>query len=117
MLDLSHGQVRMFIVGREDKALLRSNLSARSMPGDEQGYVNCYIPLFSYPSLGHKAINLIVREEVHYYAKTSEIDLPVGHMSISSIRRAFKNQNGKLICPCKSIAYDFGKIRKIPKSG
>ena len=90
MLDLSNGHVRMLIIDREDKALLRSNLSARSMPGDGQGHVNGHIPLSSYPSLGSKAINLIVRDEVHYQAKTREIDLPVGHMSITSTRRAFK---------------------------
>ena len=87
MLDLSHRQVRMLFTDREDKALLRSNLSARSMPGDGQGHVNDHIPLSSYPSLGSKAINLIVRDDAHYYAKTRQIDLPVGHMSISSIRR------------------------------
>ena len=91
MLDLSHEQVRMLLVGREDKALLRSNLSARSMPGDGQGHVNGHMLLFSCSSLGSKAINLIVPDEVHYNAKTREIDLPVGHMSISSTRRAFKS--------------------------
>ena len=90
MLDLSYGHVKMSIVDREDKALLRSNLSARSMPGDGQGYVKGHMLLSSCPSLGSKAINLIVRDEVHYQAKTREIDLPVGHMSISSTRHAFK---------------------------
>jgi len=98
MLDLFYGQVRMLFIDREDKALLRSNLSARSMPGDRRGHVNGHMPLSSYLSLGPKAINLIVRDDAHYQAKTREIDLPVGHMSISSIRRAFKSQNGKLIC-------------------
>ena len=90
MLDFADRQIRFATVAREDKALQRCNLSARSMPGDGLGYVKGYMLLFSCPSLGSKAINLIVRDEAHYNAKTREIDLPVGHMSISSTRRAFK---------------------------
>jgi len=65
MLDLSYGHVRMLIIDLEDKALLRSNLSARSMPGDGQGHVNGHVLLSSCLSLGHKSQNLIVRDEVH----------------------------------------------------
>ena len=73
MLDLSNGHVRMLIVDREDKALLRSNLSARSMPGDGQGHVYCHMLLSSCPSLGSKAINLIVRDEAQNNAKTKKM--------------------------------------------
>ena len=117
MLDLSHGQVRMLFTDREDKALQRCNLSARSMPGDGQEHVNDHVLLSSCPSLGFKAINLIVRDEVHYHAKTREIDLPVGHMSITSIRRVFKSQNDKSICLWKIMSYDFGKIWPKPEKG
>ena len=73
MLDLSNGHVKMLIVGREDKALQRCNLSARSMPGDGQGHVNGHMPLSSCPSLGLKAQNLMVRDEAHYQAKTKKM--------------------------------------------
>ncbi len=88
MLDLANKPAIMVFVDREDKAMLRSTLSARSMPGDGRGHGDGPMLLSSCPSLGSKAINLIVRYEAHHNAKTREIDLPVGHMSISSNRRA-----------------------------
>jgi len=72
MLDLFYGQVRMLFIDREDKALLRSNLSARSMPGDRRGHVNGHMRLSPYLSLGLKAINLVVRNVGHYQATTRE---------------------------------------------
>ena len=76
-------------VDREDKALLRSNLSARSMPGDEQGYGHSPMPLSSYSSLGLIAKNLLAWGEATSKAHITKYGIPVGHMSISSIRRVF----------------------------
>ncbi|KPK75213.1 MAG: hypothetical protein AMJ79_12140 [Phycisphaerae bacterium SM23_30] len=44
------------------------------------------------------------------------IDL-VENQSITSTRRAFKSQNGELICLWKIMSYDFGKFRLRPKKG
>ena len=41
-------------IGREDRAMLRSNLSARSMPEDGQKHVHSHILLPSHPSLAVK---------------------------------------------------------------
>jgi len=40
MLDANNSQSRIVNIDREDKALLRSNLSARSMPEDGQEHVH-----------------------------------------------------------------------------
>ena len=88
MLDLNTKPVIMMFVGREDKAMLRSNLSARSTPGDRQGHMHSHMFLSSCLSLGYKAINLLAWDEVPSKIKIRKNSLPVGHMSISSIRRS-----------------------------
>ena len=88
MLDFNNKPIRMRNVDREDKALLRSNLSARSMPGDEQGYGHRPMPLSSYSSLGLIAKNLLAWGEATSKAHITKYGIPVGHMSISTIRRA-----------------------------
>jgi len=59
MLDFNHQSTKMINVSREDKALLRSNLSAWLMPGDEQEYMPCHMLLPFRSSSGPKAINLL----------------------------------------------------------
>jgi len=51
--------MRVVTVAREDKALQRCNLSARSMPGDGQEYMPCHMLLPFRSSSGPKAINLL----------------------------------------------------------
>jgi len=46
-------------IGREDRAMLRSNLSARSMPEDGQEHVLYHMLLPFRSSFGRKAINLL----------------------------------------------------------
>ena len=92
MLDLTNKSVIMLFVDREDKAMLRSNLSARSMPRDGQGHVNSHMLLSSCLSFGLKAINLLAWSVAPSKANLREYGLPVGHMSTSSTRRAFLRQ-------------------------
>jgi hypothetical protein len=86
MLDFDNKHIRMRSVDREDKELLRSNLSARLMPGDGRGYGHDPIPLSSNTSLGLKAKNLLAWGEATSKANITKYGIPVGHMSISSIR-------------------------------
>ena len=59
MLDFNHQSRRMINVSREDKALLRSNLSVWLMPGDGQEYMSCHMLLPFRLSSGYKAVNLL----------------------------------------------------------
>ncbi len=86
MLDLSNQPAIITFVDREDKAMLRSNLSARSMPGDGRGHGYYLMLLSPYPSLGFKAKNLLAWGEATSKAKITKYGPPVGHMSTSSIR-------------------------------
>jgi len=88
MLDLINKPAIMMFVDREDKAMLRSNLSARSMPGDRQGHMHSHMFLSSCLSLGHKAINLLAWSKAPSKVKLRKNSLPVGHMSISPNRHA-----------------------------
>ena len=64
----------------------RCNLSARSMPGDGQEYMPCHMLLPFHSSSGPKAINLFALGCAQSKAVQRDICLPVGHMSILSIR-------------------------------
>jgi hypothetical protein len=59
MLDFNHQLVRIPDVSREDKALLRSNLSARLTPEDGQEHIFADMLLPSCSSFGPKATNLL----------------------------------------------------------
>jgi hypothetical protein len=89
MLDFINKPIRMRNVDREDKALLRSTLSARSMPGDGREHGEDLMLLSSCPSFGLKAKNLLAWGEASSKANITKYGIPVGHMSISSIRGAF----------------------------
>jgi hypothetical protein len=86
MLDHNGRQIRLASVDREDRAMLRSNPSARSMPGDGQEHIGRLMLLPSHPSLGSKAINLLTWCAAPTKAKQNENGLPVGHMSVYLIR-------------------------------
>jgi hypothetical protein len=86
MLDRNGRQIRLASVDREDRAMLRSNPSARSMPGDGQEHTLYHMLLPSHPSLGCKAINLLSWCDAPTEAKQAENGLPVGHMSVYLIR-------------------------------
>jgi len=58
MLDLANSYVTITAVGREGRALLRNNLSARSDAGRWTGTSGYRMFLPSHPSLGSNAINL-----------------------------------------------------------
>ena len=72
-----------FIV-REDRALLRSNPSARAMPRDGQGHMDSHMPCLSCSSFGSKAINLLSWGEAPSRAELGKYVVPVGHMSLFS---------------------------------
>jgi hypothetical protein len=86
MLDHNGRQIRLASVDREDRAMLRSNPSARSMPGDGQEHIGRLMLLPSHPSLGSKAINLLTWCAAPTKAKQNENGLPVGHMSVYPVR-------------------------------
>jgi len=86
MLDFADRQIRVVTVAREDKALQRCNLSARSMPGDGQEYMPCHMLLPFRSSSGPKAINLLALGYAQSKAVQRDNCLPVGHMSTLSIR-------------------------------
>ena len=85
MLDFNDRQNRIVRIGREDRAMLRSNLSARSMPEDGQEHVLYHMLLPFRSSFGRKAINLLSWCE----APTKVIQVndrqPVGHMSVFNV--------------------------------
>ena len=82
MLDFNSVQNRIELIDREDRALLRSNPSAWSMPEDGQEHVHSHMLLPSSSSFGRKAINLLS----WCFAPTKAIDSsnnsPVRHMSV-----------------------------------
>jgi hypothetical protein len=86
MLDCNHELVRIVDVSREDKALLRSNLSTRLMPEDGQEHMFADMLLPSRSSFGCKAINLLNWCEAPTGAKLTRSSPPVGHMSVFIVR-------------------------------
>ena len=97
MLDFNNRQSRIVRIGREDRAMLRSNLSARSMPEDGQEHVLYHMLLPSSSSFGRKAINLLSWCE----APTKVIQVndrqPVGHMSVFNVQHDFIPYNNHKI--------------------
>jgi hypothetical protein len=81
MLDFNHQSTKMINVSREDKALLRSNLSAWLMPGDGQEYMPRHMLLPFRSSSGLKAINLLSWCRAPTKAKNIITHPPVRHMS------------------------------------
>jgi len=85
MLDFNHQLMKMINISREDKALLRSNLSARLMPEDGQEHMFAHMLLPSCSSFGLKAINLLSWCSAPTKVKLTRNTIPVGHMSVCSI--------------------------------
>ena len=85
MLDFHSRQNRIMLVGREDRAMLRSNPSARSMPEDGQEHMLCHMLLPSRSSFGCKAINLLDWCEAPTKVKQARERAPVGHMSLFNV--------------------------------
>ena len=82
MLDFSSRQNRIVFIDQEDRALLRSNPSARSMPEDGQEHVLGHMLLLPRSSFGRKAINLLNWCEAPTEVKQVMDRPPVGHMSV-----------------------------------
>jgi hypothetical protein len=87
---------RIVNIGREDKALQRCTLSARSMPGDGQEHRLPPVLLPSYPSSGRKATNLLAWGYAPSQAQNRNYPRAVGHMST-------------LVVPC-SVTADLHKV-------
>ena len=82
MLDFNSLQNIIELIDREDRALLRSNPSARSMPEDGQEHVHSHMLLPSRSSFGCKATNLLNWCEAPIKVKQVKARPPVGHMSV-----------------------------------
>ena len=87
MLDFDNSKSRIEIIDQEDRALLRSNPSARSMPEDGQEHVHSHMLLPSRSSFGCKATNLLNWCEAPIKVKQVKGSPPVGHMSVFNGRR------------------------------
>jgi len=81
MLDFSNSKRRIVIVGQEDRALLRSNPSAWSMPEDGRERMFAHMLLPSCSSFGYKAKNLLSWCEAPIRVKQAKHISPVRHMS------------------------------------
>jgi len=91
MFDFNHQLMKMINISREDKALLRSNLSARLMPEDGQEHIIKHMLLSSCSSFGPEAKNLLSWCFTPTQVKHINGSIPVRHMSGCSIRvSAFK---------------------------
>ena len=82
MLDFNSLQNRIELIDREDRALLRSNPSAWSMPEDGQEHMHSHMLLPSRSSFGRKAINLLSWCFAPTKVKQVNDRQPVGHMSV-----------------------------------
>ena len=89
MIDLNDIHSRIRIVDQEDRALQRCNLSAWSMPEDEQEHILKNMLLSSCSSFGSKAINLLSWCSAPTKVKHTRITIPVEHMSVLYIRLPF----------------------------
>jgi hypothetical protein len=87
MLDFNSVQNRIELIDREDRALLRSNPSAWSMPEDGQEHMRFHMLLPSRSSFGCKAINLLSWCFAPTKVKQVNDRPPVGHMSVFNGRR------------------------------
>ena len=76
--------------------MLRSNLSARSMPEDGQEHVPYHMLLPSRSSFGSKAINLLSWCFAPTKVKQLKGSPPVGHMSVFNERWCFVVWDGVL---------------------
>ena len=83
MLDVSYRDDIMLFIGREDKALQRCTLSARSMPGDGQDHRFGPVLLSSHPSSGRKAKNLLNWGEAPTRSKEPKQTISLRHMAAS----------------------------------
>ena len=82
MLDFSHHLLNIVNISREDRALLRSNLSARLMPEDGQEHMLQHVLLSSSSSFGYKAINLLIWCKASNKVNNIKHIQPVRHMSV-----------------------------------
>jgi hypothetical protein len=86
MIDLNDIHNRIRLVDQVDRAMLRSNQSAWSMPEDEQEHILKNMLLSSSSSFGFKAINLLSWCLAPTKVKNIIITSPVRHMSGLYIR-------------------------------
>jgi len=80
MVDLVRAGRSIVNIGREDKALQRCTLSARSMPGDGQEHRPRLVLLPSDPSSGRKATNLLNWGAAPSQTKDWNYPQAVGHI-------------------------------------
>jgi hypothetical protein len=97
MLDFNNSKSRIGIIDQGDRALLRSNPSAWSMPEDGQEHMVKHMLLSSRSSFGLKAINLLSWCFAPTKVKHIKSSPPVRHMSGISIRFPKTRQLHKLL--------------------
>ena len=102
MIDPVRTPRRIREIGREDKALQRCTLSARSMPGDGQEHRPRLVLLPSHPSSGRKATNLLNWGAAPSQANEWNYPQAVGHMSRLVVR--FPSHNLCSSSPSKSMS-------------
>ena len=95
MVDLVRACRSIANVGREDKALQRCTLSARSMPGDGQEHRPRPTLLPSHTSSGPKAKNLLNWGEAPTQVNAKDYSSAVGHMSTLVVRKCTQCSAGK----------------------
>ena len=98
MVDRARQHCSISVVDREDKALQRCTLSARSMPGDGQERRLRPVLLPSHPSSGRKATNLLTWGEAPSQAKETNYPGAVGHMSRLVVPCPFRAGHHKVLC-------------------
>ena len=98
MLDFISLQNRIELIDREDRALLRSNPSAWSMPEDGQEHMRSHMLLPSRSSFGRKAINLLSWCEAPTKVKQVNDRPPVGHMSVFYVICDYLHQKPNMNC-------------------
>ena len=82
MLDLFSRYHKIEIIDQEDRALLRSNPSAWSMPEDGQEHMLQYVLLSFSSSFGYKAINLLSWCKAPTKVNIIKHIQPVRHLSV-----------------------------------
>ena len=86
MIDINNVRNRITLVDQEDRAMLRSNLSAWSTPEDGQEHMIKNMLLSFRSSFGSKAINLLSWCIAPTKVKHVKYGRAVGHMSVLYIR-------------------------------
>ena len=116
MVDLVRACRSIVNIGREDKALQRCTLSARSMPGDGQEHRLRPVLLPSHPSSGRKATNLLTWGAAPSQPTEWNYPRAVGHMSrlvVCALRRHVESSGESPDRRCSSQPEALGAVQEV----